>query len=135
MSGAFRVLALDHVTVTAPEELERDTVAWYESCLGLERLAKPQGTRSTGAWFRTGREELHIAVHPHNPHKEAHFALAVDDLDSVVERLRTEGCHIEQAPTIPGRRRLYTRDPAGNRLEILAYDEPTTSVSYEEPSG
>jgi YD repeat-containing protein len=35
---------------------------------------------------------------------------------------------------IPGRRRCYTRDPAGNRIEIVTYDEPKTIVSYEERS-
>ena len=54
MSGEFSVLGLDHVTVTTPEELEAETVAWYEHRLGLERIAKPEGTRSAGAWFRAG---------------------------------------------------------------------------------
>ena len=41
----------------------------------------------------------------------------------IVERLRGAGCHIEQAGRIPGRRRFYTRDPAGNRLEIITMED------------
>jgi predicted enzyme related to lactoylglutathione lyase len=58
----------------------------------------------------------------HNPPKTAHFCLVVDDFQSAVDRLRESGCHVEQAMPIPGRHRFYTRDPAGNRIEIMSYD-------------
>jgi hypothetical protein len=51
----------------------------------------------------------------------------VDHLDEVVERLRETGCHIEQARLIPGWKRFFTRDPAGNRIEIAAREEQTTA--------
>jgi catechol 2,3-dioxygenase-like lactoylglutathione lyase family enzyme len=47
----------------------------------------------------------------------------VDDLDAAIGRLRAAGCHIEQAGEIPGRHRCYTRDPAGNRIEVVRFDE------------
>ena len=132
MSGQFRVLGLDHVNVTAPEELEEEVVSWYENCLGLTRIRKPDGTRPKGAWFELGPQELHISVDEHNPHQTAHVGIVVDDHDTVIERLREAGCHIEQASTIPGRRRFYTRDPAGNRIEIGVVEEPTAEVMSEE---
>jgi muramoyltetrapeptide carboxypeptidase len=124
LSVRFQVLGLDHITVTSPEELEQETIEWYQSCLGLRRVDKPPGTSPSGAWLVAGDQEVHVAIDPHNPHREAHMALAVDDFDGVVEHLRATGCHLEQASTIPGRRRFYTRDPAGNRIEILAFDRP-----------
>ncbi len=69
------------------------------------------------------------------PAPRAHFALAVDDLDAAIQTLRASGCHIEQARPIPGRRRCFTRDPAGNRIELLAYDEAPATVVYEELAG
>ncbi len=118
----FKVSNLDHVTITTPEELEQDVLRWYEQCLGLEPISKPEGTRKGGGWFRIGDHELHVSPDEHNPHKTAHFGLAVDDIEGAVERLRGFGCHIEQASKIPGRRRFFTRDPAGNNIEIVTYE-------------
>lgn len=132
MSEDFRVLGLDHVNVTAPEELEDEVVGWYEDCLGLSRLQKPEGTRPNGAWFGLGSQELHVSVDEHNPHRTAHFAIVVDDYDVVIQRLRDAECHIEQAAAIPGRRRFYTRDPAGNRIEIAVVQEPAAEIVSEE---
>lgn len=117
----FTVAHLDHVSVTTPEELEGAVLHWYEKCLGLERIVKPEGARKGGGWFRVGDQELHVAHDEHNPHKTAHFGLAVDDIEGAVRRLRDFGCHIEQASKIPGRRRFFTRDPAGNSVEIVSY--------------
>ena len=123
MGESFDVVGVDHVQVTAPEELVEQTCDWYRTCLGLDEIEKPEGTRPLGAWFRVGSEEVHVSVDEHNPHKTAHFGLVVTDFDALVDRLRGAGCHIEQASTIPGRHRCYTRDPAGNRIEIASFDE------------
>lgn len=122
MSPAFRVNKLDHVHISAPGELEEEVIAWYERTLGLARIEKPEGTQPRGAWFSVGGQEVHISRDEHNPPHLSHFGLTVDDLDAVVTTLREAGCHIEQASQIPGRRRFYTRDPAGNRIEFLMLD-------------
>ncbi len=119
----MKVIALEHVSVTSPEELVDEVASWYRDCLGLEQMDKPPGTREGGAWFRAGGQQIHITLDDHNPPKKAHFGLVVDDFGDIVERLRSSGCHIEQASAIPGRRRFYTRDPAGNRLEIITIEE------------
>jgi catechol 2,3-dioxygenase-like lactoylglutathione lyase family enzyme len=118
----LRVTGLDHVQITAPEELVDEVLDYYRDCLGLEALDKPEGTSAAGGWFRIGLAELHISVTPDNPPKTAHFGITVDDFGATVERLRECGVHIEQARLIPGRTRCYTRDPAGNRIEILSYN-------------
>ena len=116
------MLRLDHVNITTPEELEKDVVAWYENCLGLEKISKLSGTSDAGAWFKIGDAEVHVSRDEHNPHKTSHFCLQVNDFQATVERLRDAGCHIEQAGEIPGRHRLFTRDPAGNMVELMSFD-------------
>lgn len=123
----FSVLGLDHVNVTTPAELEEQVLEWYGSCLGLERIDKAGGTGERGGWFRVGDRELHVALDEHNPPKCAHFAVVVDDLDAVIDGLRTSRCHIEQARPIEGRHRFFTRDPAGNRIEVMAFDHSEES--------
>lgn len=122
MSPDFSIGRLDHVHITTPEELEGEVIAWYETTLGLTRISKPEGTQPRGAWFSVGEQEVHVSRDEHNPPHLSHFGLEVDDLQAVVATLRTAGCHIEQATDIPGRKRFYTRDPAGNRIELLAKD-------------
>src|SRR5688572_2002315 len=121
--ASFKFSGIDHVTVTAPEELMDEVVSWYSDTLGLESIEKPEGTRAKGGWFSAGDQELHVSVDPHNPPQSAHFGLVVDNVSDVVEALRGAGCHIEQASTIPGRHRFFTRDPAGNKIEIMSFDK------------
>ena len=134
MAG-FHFQGIDHVHVTAPEELMEDVLNWYEGILGLEILDKPEGTQSGGGWFRVGDEEVHVAADPHNPPHLAHFGLVTDDIGSVVETLRSAGCHLEQATDIPGRHRFYTRDPAGNRIEIIAMDDNDNDAGGSSSDG
>ena len=119
----FTIRGLDHVTITAPEELETEVLEFYGTFMGLKRLDKPGGTSPMGAWFAVGDVQLHVSRDSHNPPPTAHFAVTVADFDAAVARLRDSGYHIEQAHPVPGRRRLYTRDPAGNRVEIVGYDK------------
>ena len=118
----FAIEQIDHVTITAPSELEAEVLRWYREVLGLDEIDKPEGTRSQGAWFRAGSQQLHVTRDEHNPPKTAHFGIVVDDFGRAVEHLRAAGCHMEQAREIPGRRRCFTRDPAGNGIEIMCFD-------------
>lgn len=135
IASNYNVLGIEHVHITAPEELIPDVADWYRDCLGLDELEKPAGSGPKEAWFSIGTQELHISIDEHNPPKTAHFALVVDDYEPVIETLREAGCHIEQAPVIPGRHRFYTRDPAGNRVEVVHYDESPRVASIEEARG
>jgi catechol 2,3-dioxygenase-like lactoylglutathione lyase family enzyme len=133
MKPPVRVLGLDHVTITTPPVLEAETVAWYELTLCLERLQKPMGARPGGAWFRAGRQQIHVSLEDRNPHPTAHFGIVVGDFQATIERLREGGFHIEQARLIPGRRRAFTRDPAGNGVEILDREAgATTAMEHRE---
>jgi catechol 2,3-dioxygenase-like lactoylglutathione lyase family enzyme len=121
--SALRATGLEHVTITAPEELEAEVIAWYRDVLGLEPVDKPPEAGLGGAWLQVGEQQVHISIDPRNPPEEAHFCLVVDDFGGAVDALRKAGCHIEQASPIPGRRRFFTRDPAGNRIEVAAWGD------------
>jgi catechol 2,3-dioxygenase-like lactoylglutathione lyase family enzyme len=113
-------IALHHVNVTVPPELEQATKEFYGSVLGLEEVPKPKGTRSLGAWYQIGANQLHLSVErEYNPLSSRHVCFAVDDLKATEERFREAGVEIipdprprEETP------RFYVRDPGGNLLEI-----------------
>jgi catechol 2,3-dioxygenase-like lactoylglutathione lyase family enzyme len=120
---SFAVVTVDHVAVTVPRDLEHAVLDWYSETLGLERLEKPEGTRAVGGWFRAGEVELHVTVEGSMRETSGHFGVVVDDFDAALGRLRGAGSVIEPARAIPGRSRCYTRDPAGNQIEILSYED------------
>lgn len=79
---------------------------------------------AVGAWFRVGSQELHVSEHePFAPAGRGHPAFVVDELDALAERLDSAGAEVRWDERLPGARRFYSFDPAGNRLEFLTRGE------------
>jgi catechol 2,3-dioxygenase-like lactoylglutathione lyase family enzyme len=111
---------LHHVNVTCPAaDLDRVT-AFYRDVLELTPVPKAPGTDPRGAWFAIdGVRQLHVSVRDASPHPDAHFALIVEDLTAVITRLRRFGSEWQPAAPVFGGGRGFTRDPGGNRIELL----------------
>jgi catechol 2,3-dioxygenase-like lactoylglutathione lyase family enzyme len=114
-------MRLHHVQVSCPRGGEGVARVFYGSVLGLVEVEKPSTLASRGGvWFRGQAYELHVGIEEHfRPATKAHPAFAVDDIDQVAERLRQAGHPVSWDNDLPGYRRFYTRDGAGNRVEIL----------------
>jgi predicted enzyme related to lactoylglutathione lyase len=64
--------------------------------------------------------ELHLGVEEgFRPATKAHVALAVSGLDALAARLEAGGHPVRWDEALAGRRRFYTDDPFGNRLELM----------------
>ena len=116
------VVALHHVNITVPPELERDTKEFYGNVLGLEQVPKPSGSRPSGAWYQIGPNQLHLSVENENsgPPSSRHVCFTVADLKTTEMRFREAGVEIIPDPRpIEGNARFYVRDPGGNMLEIV----------------
>jgi catechol 2,3-dioxygenase-like lactoylglutathione lyase family enzyme len=111
--------ALDHVQVMMPPGGEDEARAFYGGLLGLTEIEKPGPMQERGGvWFAEG---IHVSGEEgFTPPRRAHPALRVDDLDRLAESLAAAGCPVEWDGRWPGVRRFYTRDPFGNRLELVA---------------
>jgi catechol 2,3-dioxygenase-like lactoylglutathione lyase family enzyme len=75
-----------------------------------------------GAWFRVGPQELHVSEEAgFVPAARAHPAFELDaaGLEALAERLAAAGAPVKWDERLPGARRFYSYDPAGNRLEFL----------------
>ena len=122
MSGGPR-LALDHVQVAAPPGREDDARRFYGGLLGLPELEKPPALAADGAWFALAGGALNVGMtDTFVPAAKAHPACAPRawTRSTSWRRLAAEGYPVEWDDRLPGHRRFYTRDPFGNRLELLA---------------
>jgi hypothetical protein len=120
---AARLVGIDHVQLAAPPGCESQARAWFGDLLGLAELPKPASLHARGGvWFHCGEQQLHVGVEdPHVPAQKAHPALLVADgeLDGLAERLAAAGAPVDWDDSLLPTRRFHTRDPWGNRLELL----------------
>ena len=112
-----------HVNVVVPPGRTDDVVPFYVDVLGLRRVPKPtHGVDQSGAWFDIDDStQLHVSERDGDVHPQSHFGLVVDDFDATLRRLRDAGAPWEDQADIFGGRRGFTRDPVGNRVEILEH--------------
>lgn len=111
-------LRVAHVNLSV-DDVERAR-AFYGELLGLAAAPRPADAGRAGCWFRLGDVELHLSEEPDadNARSKRHVALEVDALDGWRARFTAARVAIEEGRPIPGMRRFFVRDPAGNRLEL-----------------
>ena len=123
---AFKVTAAHHVSVLCTDfDRSRE---FYTDILGLEEIPKPVTFNFDVVWYRLGDLQIHL-VPSDSPDTPAlrHFALQVDHTDGARASLRDHGCVVEDTspiglfPAIPDVDRFFTRDPDGNRIEIMHF--------------
>ena len=127
--GEHRVTGLNHVNVTYPEGRLDAALAFYRDLLGLDEIRRPEGAARSGAWLWLDAErgvELHLSGEEAGPWPSPsgrHVGLTVADLEATRQALEAAGCAIDPARPLPNRERFFTRDPFGNRVELLAWVE------------
>ena len=115
------IVGIDHVQLAIPPAGEPAARRFYGEVLGLVEVPKPDAMRARGGmWFAEG---IHLGIEDDmRPSAKAHPALLVDDLDAVRDRLVAAGCDWRDATDAPGVRRGHTKDPFGNRIELVQAD-------------
>jgi catechol 2,3-dioxygenase-like lactoylglutathione lyase family enzyme len=119
------IAGLDHVQVAAPPGCEREARGFYGRLLGLRELEKPERLQAGGGvWFAAGAQELHVGVsEDFAPATKAHPGLRAGsdaELDALAAELTAAGADVRWDDRIAGRRRFFTSDPWGNRIEVLS---------------
>jgi trans-aconitate 2-methyltransferase len=115
------VAGLDHVQLAMPAGGEEAARAFYRDLLGLAERPKPPALAARGGcWFRGHRAEVHLGVEAgFRPAGKAHVGLSMASVDAAARRIGEAGYDVAWDDALAPRRRFYTADPFGNRLEIM----------------
>jgi catechol 2,3-dioxygenase-like lactoylglutathione lyase family enzyme len=117
-----RGVRLHHVNIVVLPGQTEAVLGFYTDVLGLRQVEKPtEGTTTGGAWLDINdSNQLHISERADAvAHSDAHFALVVDDFGGVLDRLAASNAPWDPQADLFGGRRGSTRDPLGNRIELL----------------
>ncbi len=124
----MQVLRIDHVQLAMPSGREGEARAFYQGVLGIGEVSKPAHLAARGGcWFEEGALKVHLGVEKDfRPAQKAHPAFIIDDLRTLVVRLKQGGYHVAEDQPLAGYDRMYVDDPFGNRIELM---EPRPSRS------
>jgi catechol 2,3-dioxygenase-like lactoylglutathione lyase family enzyme len=112
------IIGVHHVAIQV-DDVDAARV-FYSEVLGLTEIERPDFPVG-GAWFRLGRQELHLgAADGHVAPERQHFAVHVADLDATVAAIEAHGVSVRKTGlTFPGAGyQAFLRDPSGNLIEL-----------------
>ena len=119
--SAPALTAIDHVQLAIPPGAEAVCRPYYADLLGMTEVEKPEALRGRGTRARrAGAVEVHLGVDADfRPALKAHPAFRAAGIDGLAERLVAAGHPVRWDKAIAGRRRFFSADPCGNRLEFI----------------
>lgn len=111
------MIALDHIQMAIPKGGEEKARAFWSGVISLAEIEKPAALKKRGGcWFALDGGELHLGVEePFTPAHKAHPGFRVPDIETLADKLTP----VRWDTTIPNRKRFFTTDPFGNRIEFL----------------
>lgn len=118
---------IEHVSFNVTPSQAEACAGFYE-LVGFARVEPPAGLGERSIWLTRGGTSIHLMHRDRDGADVAgsepgagHVALVVDGYDSVVGALRAAGVTIDERSAYWGSPRCYVADPAGNRVELMAF--------------
>jgi catechol 2,3-dioxygenase-like lactoylglutathione lyase family enzyme len=112
---------LHHVAWEVRPELTGPCAAFY-ALLGFREVPPPESLRERAVWLEREGTQIHL-MREEEPATlpKGHVAVIVDDYERTLAALREAGRDPEPRPEHWGSPRAFVRDPAGNRVELMAF--------------
>jgi glyoxylase I family protein len=109
-------LGVHHVSINVDDV--GAALAFYVDMLGLEVRADRPDFSFGGAWLDAGGQQVHLIEGLPPDNRGQHFALAYDDLATVVAELRDQDLEVTEPARSGTSLQSFVVDPAGNRVEL-----------------
>jgi len=105
---------------TRPEDAA--ACAAFFGLLGFAEVEPPASLAGRALWLQVGPTQVHLLYvdDPVIP-PQGHVAVVVEDYEAAVEALRGGGHVVEPRPEHWGSPRAFAYDPAGHRVELMAF--------------
>lgn len=133
------ILEINHVNMVV-KSIE-DSKQFYCGILGMKDTKRNPSLKSTGAWLRMGRAEIHLIQQDHATHapgdlsyavyqttdtelsSSRHFSLVISDTDQLVQTLNQYQIPIVYGPVERqgGLLQTYCYDPDGHLIEFSQF--------------
>jgi catechol 2,3-dioxygenase-like lactoylglutathione lyase family enzyme len=112
---------LHHVAIEVTPEQAPGCRDFYR-LLGFVPVQPPPSLRDRALWLEHDGTQVHLllAPEPVTP-PEGHLAVVVEDYQRVIEALSQAGHSPQARAEHWGSPRAYVRDPAGHRVEVMAF--------------
>ncbi|MBE8712160.1 VOC family protein [Sphingobacterium hungaricum] len=119
---------INHVLINIPTGTIDDAIVFYTDILGCEQITGEHPNEAV--WFTFGNIELHVREEEDiNVAKSSrHIAMEVKDLLLFTIYLESKDMEIQYSSEIEGRKRLFIRDPFGNRFEFIEFKKPNYTL-------
>jgi catechol 2,3-dioxygenase-like lactoylglutathione lyase family enzyme len=113
---------LHHVAIPVKSGHLDACQAFYE-LLGFAPVTPPESLGDRARWLEREHSQIHLLIDEDAEPLPggAHLALVVEDYDAAVAALRERGAEVEPRRRHWGSPRAFVRDPAGHRVEIMAW--------------
>ena len=114
-------MKLDHIQLAMPLGEEAKAREYFTGVLGMDEEEKPEPLASRGGcWFRSVSVILHVGGEcAFSPQSKAHPAFSISDLEALEKKLKEKEYEVIWDHELPGRKRFYSTDPFGNRIEFM----------------
>ncbi len=110
------LVGLHHVSINVDDV--DSAIAFYVDVLGLKVRPDRPDFSFGGAWLDAGGQQVHLIEAEPPANLGQHFALAFNDLASLVAALRGRGLEVSEPVRSGTSLQSFVNDPAGNRVEL-----------------
>jgi catechol 2,3-dioxygenase-like lactoylglutathione lyase family enzyme len=101
-------------------------VVAFWALLGFEQVTPPGELAERFTWVERAGTQIHLMpFEAPNTTVNGHAAVVVEDYEGTLEALRERGFELRPGSNAWGAPRTFTRDPAGNHVELMSAPPPT----------
>ena len=116
---------LQHVSIEVrPGQVDACLAFW--GLLGFEQVTPPGELAERFIWVEREGTQIHLMpFEDPNTTVNGHCAVVVEDYEPTLAALRERGFELRAGSNAWGAARMFTRDPAGNLVELMSAPPPT----------
>jgi catechol 2,3-dioxygenase-like lactoylglutathione lyase family enzyme len=117
-------VSVHHVAIEVRRE-QAEACRDFYGLLGFREVEPPPTLRDRALWVQAGATQVHLlfAERP-TVVPDGHVAVVADDYEATLGALRAAGHEPEPRREHWGSPRSFVRDPAGHRVEVMAFPPP-----------